>query len=29
MTKLNEHKIINIFQKKIGNKKFISEDVEK
>jgi len=29
MTKLNELKIINIFQKKLGNKKFISEDVEK
>ena len=29
MTKLNESKIINIFQTKLGNKKFISEDVEK
>ncbi|MFL2905900.1 MAG: thiamine-phosphate kinase [Nitrosopumilus sp.] len=29
MTKLDELKIINIFQKKLGNKKFISEDVEK
>ena len=29
MTKLNENEIINIFQTKLGNKKFISEDVEK
>ncbi|WP_067958921.1 thiamine-phosphate kinase [Nitrosopumilus sp. Nsub] len=29
MTKLNENQIINIFQKKLGNKKFVSEDVEK
>jgi len=29
MTKLNENEIIDIFQKKIGNKKFVSEDVEK
>ena len=28
MTKLNENEIINIFQTKLGNKKFISEDVE-
>jgi thiamine-monophosphate kinase len=28
MTKLDESAIIKIFQKKIGNKKFISEDVE-
>ena len=28
MTKLNEDKIIKIFQTKLGNKKFISEDVE-
>ena len=28
MTKLNERKIIQIFQKNMGNKKFISEDVE-
>lgn len=28
MTKLDEHAIIAIFQKKIGNKKFVSEDVE-
>ena len=28
MTKLDENKIINIFQTKLGNKKFISEDVE-
>ena len=28
MTKLNERKIIQIFQKNIGNKKFVSEDVE-
>ena len=28
MTKLNENKIIDIFQTKLGNKKFISEDVE-
>ncbi len=28
MTKLSENKIINIFQTKLGNKKFISEDVE-
>ena len=28
MTKLSESKIINIFQTKLGNKKFISEDVE-
>ena len=29
MTKLNENEIINIFQTKLGNKKFVSEDVEK
>ena len=29
MTKLSENEIINIFQTKLGNKKFISEDVEK
>ncbi|RMW36288.1 MAG: thiamine-phosphate kinase [Candidatus Nitrosomarinus sp.] len=29
MTKLDESKIISIFQKKMGNKKFVSEDVEK
>ena len=28
MTKLDENKIINIFQTKLGNKKFVSEDVE-
>ena len=28
MIKLDENKIINIFQTKLGNKKFISEDVE-
>ena len=28
MTKLNERKIIKIFQKSMGNKRFISEDVE-
>lgn len=28
MTKLNERKIIQIFQKNMGNKKFVSEDVE-
>ena len=28
MTKLSENEIINIFQTKLGNKKFISEDVE-
>ena len=28
MTKLSEKKIIEIFQKKLGNKKFVSEDVE-
>ena len=28
MTKLSENKIINIFQTRLGNKKFISEDVE-
>ena len=28
MTKLSENKIINIFQTKLRNKKFISEDVE-
>jgi len=28
MTKLSESEIINIFQTKLGNKKFISEDVE-
>ena len=28
MTKLDENKIIKIFQTKLGNKKFISEDVE-
>ena len=28
MTNLSESKIINIFQKKFGNKKFVSEDVE-
>ena len=28
MTKLDENKIIEIFQTKLGNKKFISEDVE-
>jgi thiamine-monophosphate kinase len=28
MTKLDENKIINIFQTKLGNKKFSSEDVE-
>ena len=28
MTKLNENKIIEIFQTKLGNKKFVSEDVE-
>ena len=28
MTKLNENEIINIFQTKLGDKKFISEDVE-
>ena len=29
MKKLSENEIINIFQTKLGNKKFISEDVEK
>ena len=29
MTKLSENEIINIFQTKLGNKKFVSEDVEK
>ena len=29
MKKLDEKKIIDIFQRKLGNKKFISEDVEK
>ena len=29
MKKLNENEIINIFQTKLGNKKFVSEDVEK
>ena len=29
MTKLDESKIISIFQKKMGNKKFVFEDVEK
>jgi len=28
MTKLDENKIIDIFQTKLGNKKFVSEDVE-
>ncbi len=28
MKKLNENEIINIFQTKLGNKKFVSEDVE-
>ena len=28
MTKLDEREIINIFQTKLGNKKFVSEDVE-
>jgi len=28
MTKLNESTIIKIFQKNLGNKKFVSEDVE-
>jgi thiamine-monophosphate kinase len=28
MTKLDENKIIKIFQTKLGNKKFVSEDVE-
>ena len=28
MKKLNENKIINLFQTKLGNKKFVSEDVE-
>ena len=28
MTKLDENKIINLFQTKLGNKKFVSEDVE-
>ncbi len=28
MTKLNERKIIQIFQKNMGNNKFVSEDVE-
>jgi thiamine-monophosphate kinase len=28
MLKLNEREIIAIFQKKLGNKKFVSEDVE-
>ena len=28
MTNLSESKIINIFQTKLGNKKFVSEDVE-
>ena len=29
MTKLDENKIIDIFQTKLGNKKFVSEDVER
>ena len=29
MKKLSENEIINIFQTKLGNKKFVSEDVEK
>ena len=28
MMKLNERKIIQVFQKNMGNKKFVSEDVE-
>ena len=28
MNKLNEKEIIKIFQKKLGNSKFVSEDVE-
>ena len=28
MTKLNEHQIIKIFQKNIGKRKFVAEDVE-
>lgn len=28
MTKLDESSIIKIFQRKFGNKKFVSEDVE-
>lgn len=28
MNKLNEKEIIKVFQKKFGNKKFVSEDVE-
>ena len=28
MTKLDENKIIKIFQTRLGNKKFVSEDVE-